>query len=177
VMGTLAFPDATPGVWVMGEATPISRNLASPTVANYAAFIERTASGSGSCDMRRSARPDHRTHVRRRVRPLKLRDRQPRGGPARRRRRLAGAHRDRPRPAGSAILETLTKRMHPWATYLDEVHNTWETARVFAATGKTVLDTTTPAPGDTLPFTGVADQVLWAFTRVCVPNEERAGCR
>jgi len=42
------------------------------------------------------------------------------------------------------------------------------TACVFAATGKTVLDSTTPAPGDTLAFAGVTDQVLWAFTQVGV---------
>jgi len=166
VMGTLAFPDAASHSWLFGETTPFTRNLADPTmtggVANYAAFMERTATCAGplgpitdrSCD---AGFVHSNCGIGNRAAVL-IADGD--GSPAH-----AGIGRDRLAPL---FLETLTKRMHSWATYLDEVHNTWETARVFAATGKTVLDSTTAAPDDTLAFTGAADQVLWAFTQVGV---------
>jgi hypothetical protein len=59
--------------------------------------------------------------------------------------------------------------MHPWSRYIDEVHNTWETASDFAARGVTVVDSTSPN-GPPLPFTGVRDQVSWAFTQVGVDS-------
>jgi Zn-dependent metalloprotease len=164
VMGTLAFPDATPGTWVMGETTPFARSLSNPSVSNYANFMERTGTCAGplgpftdrTCD---AGFVHSNCGIGNRAAVL-LADGD--GSAAHK-----GIGRDRLAPL---FLETLTKRMHSWGTYLDEVHNTWETARVFAANGKTVLDSTTPAPGDTLPFTGVADEVLWAFTQVGVDS-------
>ncbi|MET0829020.1 MAG: M4 family metallopeptidase [Microbacterium sp.] len=62
--------------------------------------------------------------------------------------------------------ETVTTRMHPWSTYIDERLNTWETARTLASRGVLVTDDTNSTA--TLNFTGVANEVSWAFTMVGV---------
>ena len=64
------------------------------------------------------------------------------------------------------FLETLTTRMHPWSTYIDERLNTWETARTLAARGVLVPSDANPAA--LIDFSGVANEVSWAFKAVGV---------
>jgi hypothetical protein len=59
------------------------------------------------------------------------------------------------------FFDTLTTRMHPWSTYIDERLNTWETARALAAGGTLVIDDADPTK--TLGFAGAASEVSWAF--------------
>lgn len=169
VMGVLCFPDATPGAWVLGEAGGFSRDLANPTVANYAGFLERGAGCTSPLDPLTNRGCDagfvHSNCGIGNRAAVFLADGD---GTA----SHPGIGRDR---LGRLFFETLTKRMHPWSTYLDEVHNTWETARIFAAAGTTVLDTTTAAPDDTIDFAGVANEVMWAFAQVGVDQRLLTG--
>jgi hypothetical protein len=64
------------------------------------------------------------------------------------------------------FFDTLTTRMHPWSTYIDERLNTWETARILAARGVLVVSDANPMT--TISFDGVADEVSWAFSSVDV---------
>ena len=64
------------------------------------------------------------------------------------------------------FFDTLTTRMHPWSTYIDERLNTWETARSLAALGARVVDDADPTK--TIDFAGVAAEVSWAFLSVGV---------
>ncbi len=169
VMGVLAFPDATPGVWVLGEASGFSRDLKNPTVANYAGFLQRGPGCTSPLDPLTNPACDagfvhSNCGIGNRAAVLLAEGDGTAGHP--------GVGRDR---LGRLFFETLTKRMHPWSTYLDELHNTWETARVFAASGTRVLDTATPAPDDTLDFSGVQNEVTWAFTQVGVDPRLQTG--
>lgn len=62
---------------------------------------------------------------------------------------------------GRLFFDTLTTRMHPWSTYIDERLNTWEVARDLASRGVLVIDDTDPTK--TITFGGVANEVTWAF--------------
>jgi hypothetical protein len=75
---------------------------------------------------------------------------------------------------GRVFLETLTTRLHPWANYLDERLNSWQSARHLTARGALVVDSrlTPPVP---VGFAGVADEVGWAFTQVGVDPRLDAG--
>ena len=67
---------------------------------------------------------------------------------------------------GRLFFDTLTTRMHPWSTYVDERLNTWEMARVLA--GRGVLVVSDADPTQTIGFNGVASEVSWAFKSVGV---------
>ena len=60
------------------------------------------------------------------------------------------------------FFDTLTMRLHPWSTYIDERLNTWETARALAARGALVVDDNDPTK--TIGFGGVAAEVSWAYS-------------
>jgi Zn-dependent metalloprotease len=73
---------------------------------------------------------------------------------------------------GILFHNTLTTKLHPWSTYLDERLNTWQTAMDLAALGVKVTDSST---GRLVDFNGVMDEVSWAFTQVGVDRRLNSG--
>jgi Thermolysin metallopeptidase, alpha-helical domain/Fungalysin/Thermolysin Propeptide Motif len=67
---------------------------------------------------------------------------------------------------------TLSTRMHPWSTFIDESLNTWQTAIDLATTGQTVTNTVT---NRAVNFNTVEDEVSWAFTQVGVDSRLISG--
>ncbi|MBI5903260.1 MAG: M4 family metallopeptidase [Deltaproteobacteria bacterium] len=166
VMASVAFPDAitppAPQGWLIGEGTTFVRDMANQPVRNYANYAQRGPGCQGlidvfdpanNCDM---GNVHTNSGIGNRAAVL-LADGLT-GTPH------TGIGRDR---LGRLFLETLSTRMHPWAAYTDELHNTWETARDFEARGVRVTSSTSPS-SPLLDFNGAANEVSWAFTQVGV---------
>jgi hypothetical protein len=150
VFAELIFPESNPRVWRIGvglgpNGGPI-RDLANPTVANYAQYLMtssdnggvHTNSGIGNkaavliCDGDGTA-----------------------GHPGIGRQRLARLYWD-----------VLTTRLHPWASYIDVLSNTWQAARDAVAlrrTGIVFPGTSQQAPAFDA---NTSTEVLWAFRQV-----------
>lgn len=161
VFGEIIFPDQSPalpwwagGTWVHNPAGS-NRNLANPAWplrARYSQYDTGAAdfgevhnnSGIGShaavllCDGNGNATPAH-----------------PGTHPGIGRARLARLYWD-----------VLTTRLHPWSTYIDLVHNSWEAARNLVHDGRSgVLVPGGPSPAPQFQQANV-DEVLWAFNQV-----------
>lgn len=165
VMASVAFPDVVtppaPQGWLIGEGTTFVRDMANQPVMNYANYAGRGPGCQGLTDVITNAACDAgnvhtNSGIGNRAAVL-LAD------------GLAGTtHRGIGRDRlGRLFLETLSTRMHPWSTYTDELHNTWETARDFEARGVRVVDSASPS-SPLLDFNGAANEVSWAFTQVGV---------
>ena len=177
VLGVLAFPDA-PGVWTIGEATGIVRDLknsftsafgmVTPLPANYAAFVRRGPGCTAPLDVLTNPLCDmggvHTNSAIGNRAAVLLGEGQ--AGTTH-----AGVGRDLMAPV---FLETLTRRLHPWANYLNERLNSWQSARDLAARGVLVMDSRLTPPA-LVGFGGVADEVGWAFTQVGVDPRLDAG--
>ena len=72
--------------------------------------------------------------------------------------------------------DAMVFRMHPWSGYLDELHNTWETARDLAGRGVQAAPLPGTPGGGLLPFNQVVqNEVVWAFNQVGVDRRLISG--
>jgi hypothetical protein len=176
VFGALAFPDPA-GLWQIGESLaggPL-RDMVTQTPLTYSGFVPRGAGCTAPEDVFKNACDGGHVHTNCAIgnhAAVFLADGDGVPGSAH-----PGIGRDR---LGRLFMGTLTHRMHPWSTYIDERLNTWQAARDLAAAGVQVANTApgaSSAPGGgLLPFdTFVADEVGWAFNRVGVDPRLIAG--
>jgi len=149
VFGELIFPDPNPTTWLVGNriaspttATPL-RNMANPTVRQYSQFSIATSDSGG---VHTNSGIGNRAAV-----LLSDGDGTP-AHPGIGRSRLARLY-----------WEVLTKRLHPWSTYIDQLHNTWEAARNLVGDGRSgVIFPGSPGPAPRFEAANI-DEVLWAF--------------
>lgn len=126
VMGNLAFPDTPPTQWFVGETATGGvgnlRDMKAPTVSNYAFYSRRGTGCDGVFDPIKLACDFGGVHTNSGIgnrAAVLLSDGD--GTP-----QHPGIGRSR---LGRLFADTLTTRLHPWSTFLDELHNTWEAAR------------------------------------------------
>lgn len=177
VFGNLAFPDTPPTQWFVGETGPggagAFRDMLNPGTfgqpANYAQYVPRGPGCTGvlaplttpACD---SGNVHTNSGIGNRAAVLLSDGDGSAAHPGIGRARLA-----------RLFADTLTTRLHPWSVYLDELHNTWETARDLATRGVQAA----PVPGTTGgPFpigAAVRDEVVWAFNQVGIDRRLSSG--
>ena len=170
VMGNLSAPDAAPGSWLVGEGAlgGLYRDMANPAVGHYSLYRRRGPGCTAVLDPLTNATCDMggvhaNSGIGNRAAVL-LSDGD--GTPAH-----PGIGRSR---LGRLFADTLTRRLFPWARYLDELHNTWEAARDLSSRGINPA----PLPSDSNPpafDTRVRNEVAWAFQRVGVDRRLTTG--
>lgn len=165
VMGELAGPDTPPTTWSLG-----GHNLANPAIDHYANYARRGLPClAGALEPIADDGCDHggvhdNSGIGNRAAVLLCDGDAATGHTGIGRARL-----------GRLFADTLTTRLHPWARYLDELHNTIETAndlRVRGIQPAPLPPTTTPAPAFDQR---TADEVPWAFTQVGVDTRLQGG--
>ena len=174
VFGNLTSPDVPATAWMVGEGSSLGaiRNMANPGQfghpAHYSQIRRRGPGCTGlldpltnrACDM---GNVHSNSGIGNRAAVL-LSDGDGAGH--------AGIGRAR---LGRLFAEVLTRRLHPWSTYLDELHNTWEAARDLAHDGTLAA----PLPGTgagPFPFDpAMVHEVLWAFNQVGVDRRLQSG--
>lgn len=162
VMGELAFPNANPHSWLIGQGSTagVIRDLKNPVVSTYSQYVPRGPGCTGILDPLTNGSCDFgNVHtncgIGNRAAVLLCDGDGSTAHPGIGRQKLALLY-----------FLTLTTRMHPYSTYLDELHNTWQTA----------IDLVNSTLGNLgLDFTGVSDQVSWAFTQVGIDPRLTAG--
>ncbi len=176
VFGNLAFPDANgAGNWLVGEDVPASdrnfapslRNMKTSTPAIYGEFQSRGNGCGGVRDVLSPTCDAGRVHTNSSIgnrAAVLLSDGD--GTAAH-----TGIGRAR---LAKAFAETLCRRMHPWANYLDEALNTWQSASDLAL--RAIVATDPANPATRLPFDQrVLDEVAWAFSAVGIDRRLLAG--
>jgi len=177
VFGALVFPEV-PGTWRIGEATlSVAAGGTAPVsapgggilrimtnAANYATYRQRGPACSGMFDVLTGPCDNGFVHTNSNIgnkAATLIADGDGGMNPGIGRARLA-----------RLFFDTLTTRMHPWSTYLDELHNTWETARNLQ--GVQITDLAAPSGRSTF-LTTDRDRVSWAFTQVGVDARLQSG--
>jgi hypothetical protein len=170
VMGNLCAPDATPGAWMVGENAlgGVYRDMENPAISHYSLYARRGPGCTSVLDPLTNPLCDMggvhtNSGIGNRAAVL-LCDGD--GMPAH-----PGIGRSR---LGRLFADTLTKRLFPWARYIDELHNTWEAARDLSSRGivpAPLATDPTPPPFDTR----ILNEVAWAFQQVGVDRRLTAG--
>jgi hypothetical protein len=164
VLGSLVFPDAPAGTWLVGEDFGTVRDMANPAtfgqVGNFGSYVPRATCCANSTDIATlpasciPACDNGGVHTNSGIgnfAAVQICD-----GDI--------AHTGTGRPVLLSLFwEVLTRRLGPWSTYTDELHNTWEAARDLTGLGR-VARAMPWSPDPSAPFTAaVVAQTLWGF--------------